>query len=192
MGIDGATGLTGIFGDPVAHSASPAMHNAAYQALGMNRLYVPFHVVASHLPAALRAITAFGLLGVNVTVPHKERVARLLKRQSAEARALGAVNCVFPRAGELFGDNTDARGLAADLAALSAPIKGRTVILIGAGGGAPQPCSRCGGWAPNGSCSPTAPAPVRSNWRHASASSKSRCAIWALSGIRNWSAKQGW
>ena len=102
----------------------------------MNRAYVPFHVVASHLPAALRAITALGLLGVNVTVPHKERVARLLKRQSAEARALGAVNCVFPQAGELFGDNTDARGLAADLAALSAPIKGRTVILIGAGGGA--------------------------------------------------------
>ena len=102
----------------------------------MNRAYVPFHVVASHLPAALRAITALGLLGVNVTVPHKERVARLLKRQSAEARALGAVNCVFPQAGELFGDNTDARGLAADLAALSAPIKERTVILIGAGGGA--------------------------------------------------------
>ena len=69
-------------------------------------------------------------------MPHKERVARLLKRQSAEARALGAINCIFPRAGELFGDNTDARGLAADLAAMSAPIKGRTVILIGAGGGA--------------------------------------------------------
>jgi shikimate dehydrogenase len=136
MVIDGATGLTGIFGDPVAHSASPAMHNAAYQALGMHRAYVPFHVLPSHLPAALHAITALELLGVNVTVPHKERVARLLNKQSAEARALGAVNCVFPRAGELFGDNTDARGLAADLAALSAPIKGRTVILIGAGGGA--------------------------------------------------------
>jgi shikimate dehydrogenase len=136
MVIDGATGLTGIFGDPVAHSASPAMHNAAYQALGMNRAYLPFHVPPSQLPAALRAITALGLSGVNVTVPHKERVARLLKRQSAEARALGAVNCIFPRAGELFGDNTDARGMAADLAAMSAPIKGRMVILIGAGGGA--------------------------------------------------------
>lgn len=128
--------VTGIFGDPVAHSASPAMHNAAYTALGLNRVYVPFHVLPSQLPSALRAITALGLLGVNVTVPHKERVARLLKRQSAEARALGAVNCVFPRGGDLFGDNTDARGLAQDWAALDTPVKGRTAILIGAGGGA--------------------------------------------------------
>lgn len=135
MAIGGATGLTGIFGDPVAHSASPAMHNAAYAALGMDRAYVPFHVLPSQLPAALRAISALGLLGVNVTVPHKERVARLVKRPSAEARLLGAVNCVSPRGGELFGDNTDARGLESDLAALSAPVKGRTVILIGAGGG---------------------------------------------------------
>jgi shikimate dehydrogenase len=136
MVVGGATGLTGIFGDPVAHSASPAMHNAAYQALGMDRAYVPFHVLSSNLPAALRAVIALGLLGVNVTVPHKERVARMLKRQSAEARELGAVNCVFPRGGELFGDNTDARGLAADLSALGAPVKGRTVSVIGAGGGA--------------------------------------------------------
>ena len=84
----------------------------------------------------MRAIDALGLLGVNITVPHKERTARLLKRQSAEARALGAVNCVIPRRGELFGDNTDARGLADDLAALGAPVKGQTAIVIGAGGGA--------------------------------------------------------
>jgi shikimate dehydrogenase len=136
MAIGGGTGLTGIFGDPVAHSASPAMHNAAYAALGMDRAYVPFHVVPEQLPAALRAIGALGLLGVNITVPHKERTARLVKRQSAEARLLGAVNCVFRRGAALFGDNTDARGLAADLAALDAPVSGRTAVLIGAGGGA--------------------------------------------------------
>jgi|SRR5579875_1709387 shikimate dehydrogenase len=136
MAIGGGTRLTGIFGDPVAHSASPAMHNAAYAALGMDRVYVPFHVLPGQLPAALRAIEALGLLGVNITVPHKERAARLLRHQSAEARALGAVNCVWPRRGELYGDNTDARGLAADLAALRAPLKGRTAIVIGAGGGA--------------------------------------------------------
>src|SRR5713226_7539542 len=112
MAIGGGTGLTGIFGDPVAHSASPAMHNAAYAALGMDRAYVPFHVAAAQLPIALRAIQALGLLGVNITVPHKERAARLIKRQSAEARLLGAVNCVIFRAGGLLGDNTDARGLA--------------------------------------------------------------------------------
>jgi shikimate dehydrogenase len=102
----------------------------------MDRAYVPFHVAAEQLPVALRAIRALGLLGVNITVPHKERTARLVKRQSAEARLLGAVNCVLPRGAELFGDNTDARGLADDLTALDAPVRGRTAILIGAGGGA--------------------------------------------------------
>jgi shikimate dehydrogenase len=134
--INGGTGLTGIFGDPVAHSASPAMHNAAYAELGMDRVYVPFHVVAAQLPAALRAIPALDILGVNVTVPHKERVARLLKHQSAEAKLLSAVNCVISRRGELFGDNTDARGLAEDLASLEVAVKGQTAIVVGAGGGA--------------------------------------------------------
>jgi shikimate dehydrogenase len=136
MPIDGGTALTGIFGDPVAHSASPAMHNAAYAALGMNRAYVAFHVLPPRLPGALRAIEALGLLGLNITVPHKERVARLVPRQSAEARLLGAVNCVVRRGQHLFGDNTDARGLAADLAALGAPVKGETALVIGAGGAA--------------------------------------------------------
>src|SRR5580704_8267144 len=135
MAIGGGTGLTGIFGDPVAHSASPAMHNAAYAALGMDRVYIPFHVIPAQLPAALRAIAALDLFGVNITVPHKERVARLLQHQSAEARLLGAVNCVVGRHGKLYGDNTDARGLVQDLAALGAPVKGETAIVIGAGGG---------------------------------------------------------
>ena len=134
--IGGGTGLTGIFGDPVAHSASPAMHNAAYAALRMDRVYVPFHVIPEQLPAALQAISALQILGVNITVPHKEPVARLLQHQSAEARLLGAVNCVVSRRGQLFGDNTDARGLAHDLAVLGARVKGETAIVIGAGGGA--------------------------------------------------------
>lgn len=136
MAIGGATGLTGIFGDPVAHSASPAMHNAAYAALGMDRIYVPFHVIPAQLPAALHAIPALEIIGVNITVPHKERVARLVPNRSAEALLLGAVNCVVTRRGQLYGDNTDARGLAQDLAALRAPVRGETAIVIGAGGGA--------------------------------------------------------
>jgi shikimate dehydrogenase len=136
MTIGGGTRLSGIFGDPVAHSASPAMHNAAYAALGMDRAYVPFRVQAARLAGALRAILTLDLLGVNITVPHKERAARLIRHQSAEAKLLGAVNCVMPRRGELFGDNTDARGLADDLAALGVPIKGEAAIVVGAGGGA--------------------------------------------------------
>src|SRR5271166_681395 len=83
-------GVAAIFGDPVAHSKSPAMHNAAYAALGMNRTYAAFRVTPANLAAALRAVVPLGIVGVNLTVPHKEVAARYLKDLSAEARMLGA------------------------------------------------------------------------------------------------------
>ena len=134
--ISGATALTAIFGDPVEHSMSPAMHNAAYAALGLDRRYVAFHVTPQHLAAALRAIAALGILGVNLTVPHKERAARIISEQSAEARILGAINCVINRRGILVGDNTDARGLERDLRSRKLDLSGRLVLVIGAGGAA--------------------------------------------------------
>jgi shikimate dehydrogenase len=134
--ISGATALTAIFGDPVKHSLSPAMHNAAYAALGLDRRYVAFHVTAEHLPAALRAIPALGILGVNLTVPHKEQAAKIIGELSAEAQILGAVNCIVNRRGKLLGDNTDARGLERDLRARKLDLAGRLVIVIGAGGAA--------------------------------------------------------
>ena len=105
--------LTAIFGDPVAHSLSPAMHNAAYAALAMDRVYVAFHVAPAILATALRALPALGILGVNLTVPHKERALRMVAKLTDEARMLRAVNCVVNRAAGLYGDNTDARGLEA-------------------------------------------------------------------------------
>src|SRR5271169_6221516 len=109
--ITAATRLAAIFGDPVEHSLSPAMHNAAYAALGMNCAYVAFSVRPTELRPALRSIAALGISGVNLTIPHKERAARMLDSLSAEARLLGAVNCVVNQRGKLHGDNTDARGL---------------------------------------------------------------------------------
>ncbi|MGC1340222.1 MAG: shikimate dehydrogenase [Candidatus Binataceae bacterium] len=134
--ISGATSLTAIFGDPVEHSMSPAMHNAAYAALGLDRRYVALHVTQEHLVAAMRAIPALGILGVNLTVPHKERAARMIHEISAEARLLGAVNCVVNLRGKLVGDNTDARGLERDLRTRKLDLAGRLVIVIGAGGAA--------------------------------------------------------
>ncbi|MGH7779441.1 MAG: shikimate dehydrogenase [Candidatus Binataceae bacterium] len=134
--ISGTTSLTAIFGDPVEHSMSPAMHNAAYTALGLDRRYVAFHVTPENLRAALRAIPALGILGVNLTVPHKEQAARLIGELSPEARILGAVNCVISRRGKLIGDNTDARGLERDLRGRKLDLAGKLVIVIGAGGGA--------------------------------------------------------
>jgi shikimate dehydrogenase len=134
--IGGATRITAIFGDPVEHSLSPAMHNAAYAELGMDRVYAAFHVTPPALAAAVRAIPALDILGVNLTVPHKERAVRMMAKLSAEARILGAINCIANRPGGLYGDNTDARGLERDLENLSVAITGKTAIVIGAGGAA--------------------------------------------------------
>ena len=119
------------------------MHNAAYAALGMNRTYTSFRVTAANLAAALRAIHPLGIIGVNLTVPHKEAAARLIKDLSAEARMLGAVNCVVNRRGALRGDNTDARGLERDLRDLGCELHGRLAIVIGAGGGAASSVLAC-------------------------------------------------
>lgn len=134
--IMGTTRLTGVFGDPVQHSLSPTMHNAAYAALGMDRRYLAFHVAPKDLVRALRGICALGIPGVNLTVPHKEAALHAVDRVSAEGGLLGAINCIVNRDGKLAGDNTDARGLELDLRRLQLDLKKRTVMIVGAGGGA--------------------------------------------------------
>jgi shikimate dehydrogenase len=134
--LSGHTLLTAVFGDPVAHSLSPAMHNAAYEVLAMDRAYIACHVRPERLREALRAIPALGLLGVNLTVPHKERTVRMMAQLTDEARLLHAVNCVINRNGELHGDNTDARGLQADLCDQDVTVAGKLALIVGAGGAA--------------------------------------------------------
>ncbi len=136
MTLSGRTLFTAVLGDPVEHSLSPAMHNAAYAALGMDRAYAAFHVKREHLRDAIRSIRALGLAGVNLTLPHKERVLRMLDGLSGEARSLGAVNCVVNRRDGLYGDNTDAAGLETDLREIGVAIARRPVLVVGAGGGA--------------------------------------------------------
>ncbi|HLW71030.1 MAG TPA: shikimate dehydrogenase [Candidatus Binataceae bacterium] len=134
--LSGRSRFTAIFGDPVEHSLSPAMHNAAYAGLAMDRAYLAFHVTPDRLRDAIRAIPALGLLGVNLTVPHKQRAARMMARLSDEARILGAINCVVNREGVLSGDNTDARGLEADLREAGLELEAKLAVIIGAGGAA--------------------------------------------------------
>jgi shikimate dehydrogenase len=141
--ITSDTAVAGIFGDPIEHSKSPAMHNAAYAALGLSRTYAAFRVTPANLAAALRAIPALGIVGVNLTVPHKQAAARLIKDLRGEARILGAVNCVVNRRGVLRGDNTDARGLERDLRDLGCELRDRLAIVIGAGGGAASSVLAC-------------------------------------------------
>ncbi len=105
------TALYGIVGWPVAHSRSPAMHDAAFRALGIDAVYVPFAVPKEELAEALRGLVTRGVRGVNVTLPHKERALSLVDEASAEARTIGAVNTIVCEHGRLHGLNTDAPGL---------------------------------------------------------------------------------
>jgi shikimate dehydrogenase len=147
LALGGATRVAAVYGDPVEHSLSPAMHNAAYAALGMDSVYAAFHVTPPMLRVAVRALPALGIVGVNLTVPHKERALRMVAKLSAEARMLGAVNCIVNRPAGLYGDNTDARGLERDLLSLGVALEGATAVVVGAGGAAASAvvaCLRCG------------------------------------------------
>lgn len=135
--ITGRTKVCGIFGHPVDHSLSPPMHNAAFAALGLDYIYVPFPVSPDSLPQAVTAVRALGLAGVNVTVPHKEAVLPLLDELSEAAALTGAVNTIVNRAGRLYGDNTDGRGFLRSLAEEAGFLPaGKTALIIGAGGAA--------------------------------------------------------
>jgi shikimate dehydrogenase len=132
--VTGHTRIVGIFGDPIAHTRSPAMQNAAFRALKLPHVYVPFLVHPPDLAKAVQAIRAYNLIGVNVTVPHKERIVRYLDSLSAEAELCGAVNTVVNHDGVLFGDNTDGRGFLVSLQERGFSPHRREVVLIGAGG----------------------------------------------------------
>jgi shikimate dehydrogenase len=135
--IDGSTRLTGIVGDPVSHSLSPALHNAAFVHLGLNMVYVPLQVPASRLAEALAGLRAFGFVGVNVTMPHKAAVVRLLDELRGDARALKAVNTIVAEGERLVGFNTDVEGFMRAFAeAVPQGTAGGTALLMGAGGAA--------------------------------------------------------
>ena len=132
----GTTRVYGILGDPVAHSRSPAMQNAAFAARGIDAVYVPFPVAPDDLEATMAGLHAAGVAGLNVTVPHKEAAARFALRLRPRARACGAANTLIRTAQGWVGDNTDGAGLLASLAEHGFDPRGRNVLLIGAGGSA--------------------------------------------------------
>jgi len=134
MNINGSTGIVGIFGWPIEHTLSPAMHNAAFAALNLDYIYVPFAVEPKTLHAAAQAIRVLGLRGVNVTVPHKQAIIPFLDRIDPLARRIGSVNTVVNRNGTLCGYNTDAAGFIQDVRAQGFVPRGATALLIGAGG----------------------------------------------------------
>jgi shikimate dehydrogenase len=123
-----------VIGDPIAHSKSPLMHNAAFRALGMNADYTAVHVTKDALPGFLeRARTE--LNGFNVTVPHKNAVIPFLDGVTDRAKLAGSVNTVSVREGKLYGDTTDPTGLErALLEVFGMPLNGAKVCILGSGG----------------------------------------------------------
>jgi shikimate dehydrogenase len=134
MNITGKTRVTGLFGYPVEHTLSPVMHNAAFDHLGLNFRYLPFLVQPDSLREAIHAVRALNLAGVNITVPHKEKVIPFLDEVDGEASFIGAVNTVVNSDGKLTGYNTDGRGFMRSLAEENIPVEGRRILIAGAGG----------------------------------------------------------
>jgi len=134
-GITGETKIIGVWGHPVGHSRSPAMHNAALRELGLDWVYVPFEVAPEQVPQAIAGIQALGVVGVNVTVPLKELVAPYTIL-SAAALQTGSVNTLHNQEGRLYGDSTDGRGFLRSLEDVGQSGAGRSVLILGAGGSA--------------------------------------------------------
>ncbi len=133
----GSTRLAAVIGSPVRHSRSPAIHNAAYRALGLDRLFVAFEVPEGGAPEALDAVRTLGIDALSVTMPHKEAVCEHVDSLEDDAAILGAVNCVINDEGTLRGHNTDGEGFLRSLAqeARFEP-NGKRCVVLGAGGAA--------------------------------------------------------
>lgn len=134
--VEGTTRVVGILGHPVDHSLSPRMHNAAYAALGLDYVYVPFRTDPSDIRSAVRAMRTLGVVGFNVTVPYKQNVVKLVDRLTDAATAIGAVNTIYRDGDQVVGHNTDAIGFETALKSHGVKLRGARVLVIGAGGSA--------------------------------------------------------
>ena len=134
--ISGKTRVCGIMGDPVEHTVSPAMHNAAFRESGLDYIYVPFHVPQERVEEAVKGLRALNIRGMNVTIPHKVAVIPYLDEVDETARYIGAVNTIVNENGFLKGCNTDASGFLRALAAEKIDPVGKSIVIIGAGGAA--------------------------------------------------------
>jgi len=132
--ISGKTKICALIGDPVEHTVSPAMHNAAFQELGLDYAYIPFRVEPEQLKQAVAGLRALNIIGFNVTIPHKVAVIPLLDSLDPLAKKIGAVNTVVNDNGKLKGYNTDAEGFLRALNEHGFKPNNRKVVVLGAGG----------------------------------------------------------
>ncbi|MDZ7373216.1 MAG: shikimate dehydrogenase [candidate division KSB1 bacterium] len=134
--VTAQTRSLGVVGYPVRHSLSPQLQRILFELLGIDACYHAFEVPEEALEPAIRGAAALGFVGLNVTVPHKERAARLCDDLSAEAQALGVVNTLAFRNGSILGTTTDPIGFLRPLEAQGFELQRKAVAVIGAGGAA--------------------------------------------------------
>ena len=141
--INRETTIYGLIADPVGHSLSPLVHNAALQKAGLNAVYVPFRVPAEHLDHFLVDARELGIRGLSVTIPHKEAVLRRVTKFDPAVKGIGAANTVVFEGEDLIGYNTDYRAAMDSLEravqsqkSLVGGLQGKKVLLLGAGGAA--------------------------------------------------------
>ncbi|UCC58151.1 MAG: shikimate dehydrogenase [Candidatus Bathyarchaeum sp.] len=134
MKSSGKTRVCAIIGDPVEHSLSPVMHNAAFKELKLNMIYVAFTVTRNELKGAISSARILGFQGLNVTMPHKNAVMKYLDETVSTAKSIGAVNTILNNEGRLVGYNTDGIGAMRALKENSISPEGKKLLLLGAGG----------------------------------------------------------
>lgn len=125
-----------LIGHPVAHSLSPAMHNAAFQTLGLDWQYELLESTSEELPQTVARVRASDCAGANVTIPHKQAIIPYLDKLTDRARRMGAVNTIIRQNGHLLGDNTDGEGFLHMLDNANVNVHGANILILGAGGAA--------------------------------------------------------
>lgn len=140
MNISGKTKIVGIFGYPIGHTLSPLMHNYVFSYLGLDYIYLPFTVKENELKNAVLSLRALNIVGVNVTVPHKEKVIKYLDEISDEVKKIGAVNTIKNESGKLKGYNTDKFGFVQSLLSAKVKLENKKIIVLGSGGASRAVC----------------------------------------------------
>ncbi|MFC1616616.1 shikimate dehydrogenase [Candidatus Margulisiibacteriota bacterium] len=137
MDINGKTKILAVIGNPIEHTASPKMHNAMIQHLGLNYIYIPLKPELDNLEHVIKAIKCENILGINVTIPFKEKVIPYLDEIEITASHIGAVNTIVNTRGSLKGYNTDGMGFIESLSSeYKVNVENKKIVIIGAGGAA--------------------------------------------------------
>jgi shikimate dehydrogenase len=132
--VSGKTRLCGIIGDPIEHTMSPVMHNAAFEKMRVDYFYVPFRVKKEQLAKAIEGVRALNIRGLNVTIPHKVTIIPFLDKLDPLAEKIDAVNTIVNDEGILTGYNTDATGFLQALLERGIEPRGKNIVILGAGG----------------------------------------------------------